>query len=647
MKQKTKKILQSIVFALVLLIAEQASASPGNYLSPFSYTAGSFQSGATTTYTFTYTNYHAVPASNMIFYAAFPSGFSVASPLQATVTINGVSKTPSMLSTWSGVMAYVELSESVPLLSNVVVNIQGVTNPATAGNYNFSFIRTADAGGNPIDIPASISPIVITGSTHALTYTAGANGTLSGTASQTVNDGSSGTQVTAVPNAGYHFVNWSDGSTQNPRTDTNVISNKSVTANFALTLAVSGVTDGKLYFDNVIPTFNTGAATLNGNAFTSGTAISADGHYVLAVTDGTTNLTYTFDILKEKTVSNPDTPKINSDLSLGIIAIRGSDPTKTSEATIKLNYTLQNNGYSLLLPKDTVITEKNNSAINITDLTVQNLASAIKSIVPSSKGAIKIGIPDVSLDFSKSVTISFPVDPGYNDKTLKVYSRPGNGTDWIYETTCTVTNSTCSFQADHATEFTANYEVSNSPDPTHVNVDINSTITIDCKDASTKTNDYIYMNPITGTGQSQLDGNNDVNCNVITNNSSGYTLSFTSSVPELKDVNGDTIAAYTPATTNVPETWSVSTADSEWGARLQSSSTTYNSTTWGPINTDDYSTKWYSVTNSNNFILADRSTETAQTGDDQVIRFGAEIGASKFQPTGTYTDTVTFTAVTN
>ena len=69
--------------------------------------------------------------------------------------------------------------------------------------------------------------------TYTLTYTAGANGTINGTSPQTVNCGASGSAVTAVPNACYHFVNWSDASTQNPRTDTNVQANITVTANFA------------------------------------------------------------------------------------------------------------------------------------------------------------------------------------------------------------------------------------------------------------------------------------------------------------------------------------------------------------------------------------------------------------------------------
>src|SRR5437762_4493463 len=57
---------------------------------------------------------------------------------------------------------------------------------------------------------------------------------MTGSTSQTVNHEANGTAVTAVPNTGYHFVNWSDASTVNPRTDTNVTGAISVTANFAI-----------------------------------------------------------------------------------------------------------------------------------------------------------------------------------------------------------------------------------------------------------------------------------------------------------------------------------------------------------------------------------------------------------------------------
>ena len=66
-----------------------------------------------------------------------------------------------------------------------------------------------------------------------LAYTAGENGTLAGSAIQLVDYGDDGTQLTAVPDSGYAFVNWSDGLTANPRTDTNIQADLSVTANFA------------------------------------------------------------------------------------------------------------------------------------------------------------------------------------------------------------------------------------------------------------------------------------------------------------------------------------------------------------------------------------------------------------------------------
>ena len=54
------------------------------------------------------------------------------------------------------------------------------------------------------------------------------------------------------PITGYHFVDWSDGSTNNPRTDTNVTANVNVTANFAIntfTLTYAAGPDGSLTGD--------------------------------------------------------------------------------------------------------------------------------------------------------------------------------------------------------------------------------------------------------------------------------------------------------------------------------------------------------------------------------------------------------------
>ena len=94
----------------------------------------------------------------------------------------------------------------------------------------------------------ALRPATVT-ATYTLTYTARPNGSISGTSPQRVNSGSDGTAVTAVPDTGYDFVNWSDGSTANPRTDTNVIADITVTARFAVktfTIAASAGTGGSI-----------------------------------------------------------------------------------------------------------------------------------------------------------------------------------------------------------------------------------------------------------------------------------------------------------------------------------------------------------------------------------------------------------------
>ncbi|MDP1675822.1 MAG: InlB B-repeat-containing protein, partial [Bacteroidota bacterium] len=100
--------------------------------------------------------------------------------------------------------------------------------------------------------------------TYTLTYSAGANGSISGTSPQTVDHGSDGSAVTAVANSGYHFVNWSDASTANPRTDTSITKDTSVTANFELNrmkLAVKVLLQGP---------YNTGTGLMNTSLYSSG-----------------------------------------------------------------------------------------------------------------------------------------------------------------------------------------------------------------------------------------------------------------------------------------------------------------------------------------------------------------------------------------
>lgn len=69
--------------------------------------------------------------------------------------------------------------------------------------------------------------------TFTVSFLAGDHGSISGTASQTIEYGNSTSSISAIGDSGYHFTNWSDGNTQNPREIIGITSNKTLTANFA------------------------------------------------------------------------------------------------------------------------------------------------------------------------------------------------------------------------------------------------------------------------------------------------------------------------------------------------------------------------------------------------------------------------------
>ena len=99
----------------------------------------------------------------------------------------------------------------------------GSAETTTATSYTFTDVQASSS----IHVTFAIN-------TYTLLYAAGPGGTLTGDVDQVVDYGASGTQVTAVPNAGYRFVQWSDGLATASRTDSNVTADKSVTASFVL-----------------------------------------------------------------------------------------------------------------------------------------------------------------------------------------------------------------------------------------------------------------------------------------------------------------------------------------------------------------------------------------------------------------------------
>jgi hypothetical protein len=166
--------------------------------------------------------------------------------------------------------------------------------------------------------------------TYTLTYTAGAGGTITGTISQTINYGASGTQVTAVPNTRYTFTGWSDGVTTAARTDTNVNGNISVMANFTIntyTLTYTAGAGGTI----------TGTSPQTVNYGASGaqvTAVPNDGYTFTGWSDGITTAART-DTNVKANISVTANFTINT---YTITASAGVNGAVSPSGTVTVNY---------------------------------------------------------------------------------------------------------------------------------------------------------------------------------------------------------------------------------------------------------------------------------------------------------------------
>jgi hypothetical protein len=152
------------------------------------------------------------------------------------------------------------------------------------------------------------------------------------------------------------------------------------------------------------------------------------------------------------------------------------------------------------------------------------------------------------------------------------------------------------------------------------------------------------MGSVVGTGQRTASGT----CIVLTDAYNGYQLGWKVRAGSggtltgyLISQNEDYIGPFTPPVANVPATWSVAGADSEWGARVRSNSTD-TAAEWG---VDGVSDKWLNVGTGSTRTIISRNSATPLAGSTEIIQFRAEIGGSHFQASGDYLTTVTFTVV--
>jgi formylglycine-generating enzyme required for sulfatase activity len=171
-----------------------------------------------------------------------------------------------------------------------------------------------------------------------LTYLASEGGTLTGTTTQIVNTGGSGTAVRAVPNTSFVFDKWSDNSKQNPRTEVNVTSDLTVTAQFVelFTLTYTAGSNGSL----TGPASQTVRDGADGRAVT---AVPANGFGFAGWSDGVL-----------------DNPRTDLDVSADIAV------TANFSATLTVTYSAEENG--------------NISGVAIQDVAVGASTSAVTAV---------------------------------------------------------------------------------------------------------------------------------------------------------------------------------------------------------------------------------------------------------------------------
>lgn len=151
-----------------------------------------------------------------------------------------------------------------------------------ASNRLFAGGNFATAGGKLARIAFAKLP-----TTYTLNYSAGPNGSITGTTPQIVDAGDSGTTVAATPSAGYHFTHWSDNVLTATRTDSNVAADLNVTANFAMsTYTLSYSTDG-----NGVISGNRSQLVVYGSLGSVITALPNTGYHFVQWSDGNTNAT--------------------------------------------------------------------------------------------------------------------------------------------------------------------------------------------------------------------------------------------------------------------------------------------------------------------------------------------------------------------
>ena len=309
-------------------------------------------------------------------------------PYMTSAAVNGSTLTltynedllASSLPTASDFVVHNDRTGDDVTISNIaIVGPSVIFTLATPTLVNDSISLTYTPGTNPIEdadenLAVSLSSYGVTNQTPAtLDYAAGPNGSISGSSSQVVAPGDLGATVTAVPNAGYAFIGWSDGQGSASRNDyanynisvtanfvpdcgiISVINNPSASVVVGTRLYVLGGKDGNISVvdtltNTVIATITDLQDTLNGGVLVGTDLYITSDQYVYIIDTLTNTVTNTITVgrgvmspvlvgnkvyvinRKDKTVSAVDTVTKTVTATISV----GSDPASATLSGTKL-----------------------------------------------------------------------------------------------------------------------------------------------------------------------------------------------------------------------------------------------------------------------------------------------------------------------
>jgi len=206
-------------------------------------------------------------------------------------------------------------------------------------------------------------------------------------------------------------------------------------------------------------------------------------------------------LIGTKTITTITSTIMEEEVANGLISTGSTNPESTPNFTFNVDYILNAGEATVSIPADTVVTKTGGGNLDLTTFFTSDNTVEIKNESGDVLGSVKIGIPDISLTFSQSITITIPVGTAYNGQTLTAYYRSEGSTVWNIETTCLITDGNCTFQTSHATTFATRKNPTSSSSSSSASSNSNNSVP-SCGDAkSSSTPDLFQINASSTTAK--------------------------------------------------------------------------------------------------------------------------------------------------